>query len=156
MPHGRSSRAFGGRLLGRDDAEYDETRKGYNGMIDKRPALIAACADIEEIARVLAFARERGLPLAVRGGGHNGAGLGTCDDGVVIDLSSRQLRGTRAREGNVTTPTTSSESTRTSTRPRRPSGGATTRSRTGCQSCAGSARSGLGRRAVRRRPPRSP
>jgi FAD/FMN-containing dehydrogenase len=78
---------FRGRLIGRDAAEYDEARKVYNGMIDKRPALIAACTDTGEIRRVIAFAREHGLPLAVRGGGHNGAGLGSCDDGVVIDLS---------------------------------------------------------------------
>ena len=77
---------FEERLIGPEDPDYDEARKVYNAMIDKRPSLIARCADADEVARAVSFAREHGLPLAVRGGGHNGAGLGTCDDGVVIDL----------------------------------------------------------------------
>jgi FAD/FMN-containing dehydrogenase len=79
--------AFGGELVGPEDAAYDEHRKVYNAMIDKRPALIARCSGPDDVAKVIAFARDRDLPLAVRGGGHNGAGLGTVDDGVVIDLS---------------------------------------------------------------------
>ena len=79
--------AFRGQLIGPDDAEYAEARKVYNAMIDRRPALIARCTGADDVSRVVRFAGERGLDLAVRGGGHNGAGLGTCDDGIVIDLS---------------------------------------------------------------------
>ena len=83
----RELTGFGGRLIGPDDAEYDEARSVHNAMIDKRPALIARPATPDEVARVVAFARDNDLLLAIRGGGHNGAGLGTVDDGVVIDLS---------------------------------------------------------------------
>ena len=73
--------------IGPNDPRYEEARAVYNGMIDRRPALIARCADASEVARVVNYARDNGLRLAVRGGGHNGAGLGTVDDGVVLDLS---------------------------------------------------------------------
>jgi FAD/FMN-containing dehydrogenase len=73
--------------IGPDMPEYDEARAVYNAMIDRRPALIARCADPDEVATVVRFARDRGMLLAIRGGGHNGGGLGTVDDGVVLDLS---------------------------------------------------------------------
>jgi FAD/FMN-containing dehydrogenase len=78
---------FSGRLVGPEDADYEQVRRVYNFMIDKRPALIAQCTGPQDVARTIAFAREHDLTLAVRGGGHNGAGLGTCEGGVVIDLS---------------------------------------------------------------------
>jgi FAD/FMN-containing dehydrogenase len=78
---------FSGTLIGPEDAEYGEARKIFNAMIDRRPALIARCANPDDVAAAVGFARDHDLLLAVRGGAHNGAGLGTCDDGVVIDLS---------------------------------------------------------------------
>jgi FAD/FMN-containing dehydrogenase len=78
---------FAGELIGPEDPGYEDARKVYNAMIDKRPALIARCTGPDDVARIVAFARDRDLPIAIRGGGHNGAGLATVDDGVVIDLS---------------------------------------------------------------------
>jgi FAD/FMN-containing dehydrogenase len=79
---------FAGSFTGPNDAIYEETRAVYNAMIDRRPSLIATPADAEDVAKVVSFAAIHDLLLAVRGGGHNGAGLGTCDDGVVLDLSN--------------------------------------------------------------------
>jgi len=78
---------FEGQLIGPDDNAYEEARKVYNAMIDRHPALIARCAGPADVARAVDHARENDLLLAVRGGGHNGAGLGSCDGGVVIDLA---------------------------------------------------------------------
>jgi len=76
-----------GQLIRPGDRNYDEVRNVYNGMIDKHPALIVRCANVADVIRSVNFARENGLTVAVRGGGHNGPGLGTCDDGLVIDLA---------------------------------------------------------------------
>ena len=82
---------FGGDLRGEliqpDDDGYDEARKVYNAMIDKRPRMIARCADVADVITSVNFARENEVLLAIRGGGHNGGGLGLVDDGLVIDLS---------------------------------------------------------------------
>jgi hypothetical protein len=77
-----------GRLIQPADADYDAARALYNGMIDKRPRLIARCADVADVITAVNFARDEGLLLAIRGGGHNGPGLGSCDNGLVIDLST--------------------------------------------------------------------
>jgi hypothetical protein len=76
-----------GELIQRSDPHYEEARKLYNGMIDKRPLLIARCTYVADVISAVRFARETDLLTAIRGGGHNGPGLGSCDDGLVIDLS---------------------------------------------------------------------
>ena len=68
-------------------ANYDDARKVYNGMIDKRPGMLVKCVDVADVINTVNFGRENNLLVAVRGGGHNGGGLGICDDGLVIDLS---------------------------------------------------------------------
>lgn len=81
------SAGFRGELYAPTDEGYDVARKIYNAMIDRRPGLVARCRDEADVISVVKSAREHGWALAARGGGHNGAGLGTCDDGVVLDLS---------------------------------------------------------------------
>jgi FAD/FMN-containing dehydrogenase len=78
---------FQGEILRPSDGAYDSARKIWNAMIDKRPAVIARCATTSDVVRGVNFARDSGLVLAVRGGGHNIAGNAMCDDGLVIDLS---------------------------------------------------------------------
>jgi FAD/FMN-containing dehydrogenase len=76
-----------GELIEPGDSSYDQARKVYNGMIDRRPRFIVRCADVADVMSAVKFAREEGLLVAIRGGGHNAGGLGVCDDGLVIDLS---------------------------------------------------------------------
>jgi FAD/FMN-containing dehydrogenase len=82
-----------GELIQPTDAGYDEARKVYNAMINRRPALIARCADVADVITAVQFARENKMLLSIRGGGHNAGGLGVCDNGLVIDLS--RLKGVR-------------------------------------------------------------
>ncbi|HYW77000.1 MAG TPA: FAD-binding oxidoreductase [Gammaproteobacteria bacterium] len=82
-----------GAVIQPHDPSYDEARRVYNAMIDRRPRVIVQCGDVADVMRAVAFARDHDLALAVRGGAHNGAGLGVCDDGLVVDL--RNLRGVR-------------------------------------------------------------
>jgi FAD/FMN-containing dehydrogenase len=76
-----------GAIVQPGDAEYDSARKVYNAMIDKRPALIVRAVDVADVIAAVNYARTGNMLVAIRGGGHNGGGLGTCDDGLVIDLS---------------------------------------------------------------------
>jgi len=82
-----------GKLIDRDHPDYDEARKLYNGMIDKRPLLIARCADVADVIAAVNFGRENDVRIAIRGGGHNGPGLGSVDGGLVFDLS--MMKGVR-------------------------------------------------------------
>ena len=82
-----------GGVTGRQDPGYDQARALYNGMIDKRPLAVAHCADVADVIAAVNHARDNGLPIAIRGGGHNGPGLGSVDDGIVLDLG--RLRGVR-------------------------------------------------------------
>ena len=103
MPDDAAIAVFAAHLRGdvirRGDLGYDAARQVYNAMIDRCPALIVRCVDVADVAAAVSFARETGLTLAVRGGGHNGGGLGTCDDGLVIDLSL--MKGIRVDPGGV-------------------------------------------------------
>jgi hypothetical protein len=82
------AQGFRGQLVSPSDAAYEEARKLYNGMIDKRPRLIARCADVADVITAVNFGREKNMRVAIRGGGHNGPGLGSVDDGLVIDMSA--------------------------------------------------------------------
>jgi FAD/FMN-containing dehydrogenase len=93
--------ALRGELLLPGDAAYDEARRVWNGMIDRRPAMIARCAEISDVVAAVGFARSEDLTVAVRGGGHNVAGNATCDGGVVIDLSPMKAARVDADAGTV-------------------------------------------------------
>ena len=88
---------LGGTVIRRGDAGYDQARRVWNGMIDRSPAAIFRCSSTADVVAAVNFAREEGLVLAVRGGGHNAAGLALVDDGLVIDLSG--MRGIRVDAG---------------------------------------------------------
>ncbi|HEX9772711.1 MAG TPA: FAD-binding oxidoreductase [Steroidobacteraceae bacterium] len=83
---------FRGSVIEPSDAAYAEARKVYNGMIDRKPRVIAQCADVADVIAAVNFGRDNGLLTAIRGGGHNGGGLGICDDGLVVDLSRMKGR----------------------------------------------------------------
>src|SRR5262245_3147634 len=82
-----------GDIITPNDTAYESARHVWNAMIDKRPLLIVACAGVADVIATVNFARDNGLPLAVRGGAHNIAGYSTCDGGVVLDLS--RMKGVR-------------------------------------------------------------
>ncbi|WP_030171324.1 FAD-binding oxidoreductase [Spirillospora albida] len=91
-PYDELAAALRGDLIRPGDAGYDEARAVYNGMIDKRPAAVARCRDTADVVSCVRFGRAHGVELAVRGGGHNAAGLGVWDGALVVDLSP--MRGT--------------------------------------------------------------
>ncbi len=91
--------SFRGPLVGPGDPDYDDARRVWNAMVDKRPAVVARCTGPADVVAAVDFAREHELPTAVRGGGHSAAGKGTCNDGIVIDLSlMKGIRVDRARQ----------------------------------------------------------
>ena len=79
---------FRGEMLTPDSAGYDTARRLWNGMLNRRPAAIARCANADDVAAAVRFAVREGLYPAVRAGGHSVAGLGSVDDGLVIDVSA--------------------------------------------------------------------
>jgi FAD/FMN-containing dehydrogenase len=85
---------FAGEVVRPDDEGYDGARAVWNGMVDRRPALIVRPTSADDVALAVRYGREQALPIAVRGGGHSIPGLSTCDDGIVIDLSG--MRGVTA------------------------------------------------------------
>ena len=86
LPSRYSLHRFSGTLIGPDDDGYDAARRVYNGMIDRRPALIARCESVSDVAAALAHARAHGMEVAVRAGGHSAPGFATSEGGLVIDL----------------------------------------------------------------------
>jgi FAD/FMN-containing dehydrogenase len=79
--------AFKGQLIEPWAGNYDEARKLWNGMVDRRPALIARCTNVTDVIAAVGFGREQNLVIAIKGGGHNVTGNAMCDGGIVIDLS---------------------------------------------------------------------
>ena len=91
---------FAGEIVLPDDPGYDQARAVWNGMADRRPALVVRPTDTDDVIAAIRFAREQDLLIAVRCGGHSIPGLSTCDDGIVIDLS--RIRGAEVNPDNRT------------------------------------------------------
>jgi len=93
--------ALRGRMIQPSDRDYDDVRKVYNAMIDKKPRLIVRCADVADVIACVNFARENRLLLSIRGGGHNAGGLGIADDALVIDLAPIKYTRVEPEPGTV-------------------------------------------------------
>src|SRR5262245_62052327 len=91
MPNTELATGLAARLRGAviepGDTSYDEARKVFNAMIDRKPRLIAKCVDVADVMTCVRYGHENKLRAAIRCGGHNAGGLGVCDDGLIIDLS---------------------------------------------------------------------
>src|SRR5438045_2922050 len=87
----RFRESFRGEVVLPDDAGYDQARRVWNAMVDRRPRVIARPLNAADVATAIRYGRDEHLPIAVRGGGHSMPGYGTCDEGLVIDLS--KMRG---------------------------------------------------------------
>jgi len=90
-----------GELIAAGDPQFEKARQVYNAMIDRRPRWIARCADVADVVASVNFARDNRVVLAVRGGGHNAAGLGVCDGGLVVDLSPMRYTHVDSEAGTV-------------------------------------------------------
>jgi len=95
------SKEIKGQIIFPDDKDYEESRKLYNGMINKHPGVIIKCIDTADVISAVNFARDNKLLLAIRGGGHNGGGLASCDGGMVIDLSEIKFVRVNAEDNTV-------------------------------------------------------
>src|SRR5436305_396283 len=105
----RLAASLDGRVISPHDSDYAGARLVFNRAFDRNPAIIVRCASADDVPRALEFARTNELPLAVRGGGHNRAGLSVCDDGLVLDLGpmsrvdvNAERRTARAQGGALT------------------------------------------------------
>src|SRR6516164_2302883 len=92
---------FRGALICENDRGYEQARRVWNGLIDKRPAMVARCSGVADVVAGINLAREHNLVLAVRGGGHNVSGSGVCDGGLVIDLSAMHAVRVDQKQGTV-------------------------------------------------------
>src|SRR3954464_6724563 len=79
---------FQGPIIEPGDARYEQERKVFNGMIDRKPRLVIKCTDRADVMAAVRMAKRSDLKVAIRGGGHNAAGLGVCDDGLVVDVAA--------------------------------------------------------------------
>src|SRR5919204_5818613 len=89
-----------GHVLRPEHPDYDETRRIFNSMIDRRPEVIVRCTGVADVIAAVAYARDNGLPLSVHGGGHGVAGQAVCEAGVMIDM--RTMNGVRVDPGEMT------------------------------------------------------